>query len=75
VATRTVSHDSDRRMAAQMGNAVAKATPLGDLVSKDKNGSLRKIDAAVAAIVVFDRAAWHRAKRANVSTGRRAVVL
>jgi phage terminase large subunit-like protein len=34
---------------------------MGDLVSKDKRGSKRKIDAAVAAIVAHDRAAWHRA--------------
>lgn len=31
---------------------------MGDLVSKDKRGSTRKIDAAVAAIVAFDRAAY-----------------
>lgn len=73
VATGTCSHDGDPRMAAHVGNCVAKATPLGDLVSKDKKGSPRKIDAAVAAIVAFDRVAWHTRKR---STGtRRAVVL
>ena len=35
---------------------------MGDLVSKDKRGSPRKIDAAVAAIVAYDRAAWHSTK-------------
>lgn len=32
---------------------------MGDVVVKDKRGSPRKIDAAVAAIVALDRAAAH----------------
>jgi phage terminase large subunit-like protein len=70
VASHTVTHDGDSRLAAHIGNAVAKATPMGDLVTKDKRMSPRKIDAAVAAIVAFDRAAWH-AKSAR--KGRRVV--
>jgi phage terminase large subunit-like protein len=73
VAVGAVSHDGDERMAAHVGNCVAKATPLGDLVSKDKKGSPRKIDAAVAAIVAFDRAAWYARKRGT--GGRRVAVL
>lgn len=74
VVTGNCSHDGDERMAAHFGNAVAKPTPLGDLVSKDKKGSPRKIDAAVAAIVAFERASWHRARKRNPSA-RRVVVL
>lgn len=74
VVTGGCSHDGDPRMAAHMGNCVAKPTPLGDLVSKDKKGSPRKIDAAVAAIVAFERASWHRARKRTPSA-RRAVVL
>lgn len=62
VVTNTVTHDGDPRMAAHIAHCVAKRTPQGDLVSKDKKGSPRKIDAAVAAIVAFDRAAWHTTK-------------
>lgn len=62
VATRAVTHDGDPRMAAHVAHCVAKSTPMGDLVSKDKRGSPRKIDAAVAAIVAFDRAAFHQQK-------------
>lgn len=58
-ATRAVTHDGDARMAAHLAHAVAKRTPMGDLISKDKRGSPRKIDAAVAAIVALDRAAFH----------------
>jgi phage terminase large subunit-like protein len=60
VITNAVTHDGDSRMAAHVAHCVAKPTPMGDLVSKDKRGSPRKIDAAVAAIVAFDRAAWHQ---------------
>lgn len=59
VVTQAVSHDGDPRLAAHVAHCVAKSTPMGDLVSKDKRGSPRKIDAAVAAIVAFDRAAFH----------------
>jgi phage terminase large subunit-like protein len=60
VVKQTVTHDGDERLAAHIAHCVAKRTPQGDLVSKDKRGSPRKIDAAVAAIVAFDRAAWHQ---------------
>ncbi|WP_099022635.1 terminase large subunit domain-containing protein [Mycolicibacterium palauense] len=62
VVDRTVTHDGDQRLAAHIAHCVAKRTPMGDLVSKDKRGSPRKIDAAVAAIVAYDRAAWHSTK-------------
>ncbi|MFV2143211.1 terminase large subunit domain-containing protein [Isoptericola sp. G70] len=68
-ATEAMTHDADARMAAHVANCKAKSTPMGDLVTKDKRGSPRKIDAAVAAIVAFDRAAWH----SNKSTRKRAV--
>lgn len=60
VVTEQVTHDGDTRLAAHIAHCVAKSTPMGDLVSKDKRGSPRKIDAAVAAIVSYDRAAWHQ---------------
>ena len=75
VATATCSHDGDERLAAHIGNCVAKPTPLGDLVSKDKKGSPRKIDAAVAAIVAYERASWHKAKRGSKPGGRTATVM
>lgn len=58
-----VTHDGDARLAEHVGNAVAKRTPMGDLVAKDKRGSKRKIDGCVAAIVAHDRAAWHKVNK------------
>lgn len=63
-----VEHDGDPRMNAHFDHAVAKNTNLGDLISKDKKGSARKIDSAVAAIVAVDRAAFHAAKPARVGS-------
>ena len=57
-----ITHDGDARLAAHVAHCVAKSTPMGDLVSKDKRMSSRKIDAAVAAIVANDRAAHHAGK-------------
>lgn len=59
VMTKTVSHDGDERLARHMAHCVAKPTPMGDLVNKDKKrrGSSNRIDAAVAAIAAFDSAA------------------
>lgn len=59
VAEQTITHDGDPRLAAHISNCVAKATPQGDVIVKDKKSSTRKIDAAVAAIVAADRAAFH----------------
>jgi phage terminase large subunit-like protein len=63
-----VENDGDPRMSAHFDHAVAKATHLGDLISKDKKGSVRKVDAAVAAIVAVDRAAFHASKPARVGS-------
>jgi len=63
VVNQTMTHDGEPRLAAHVAHCIAKSTPMGDLVSKDKRGSPRKIDAAVAAIVALDRAAWHTANK------------
>jgi phage terminase large subunit-like protein len=69
VTDQAVTHDGDSRLAAHVAHCTAKSTALGDLVSKDRRGSPRKIDAAVAAIVAFDRAAHHTKTK---TTRRRA---
>ena len=55
----TVTHDGHQTVADHLANARAKRTPMGDLVTKDKKGGSRKIDAAVGVIVAHDRAVWH----------------
>jgi phage terminase large subunit-like protein len=55
------THDGDALLARHVGHCVARPSPYGMLVGKDHTDSPRKIDAAVAAIVAFERAAWHSA--------------
>jgi phage terminase large subunit-like protein len=65
-------HDGSALLARHVGHCVTKATPHGLIVTKDHPDSPRKIDAAVAAIVAYERAAWHRA---NVEPDRPILVV
>lgn len=62
VVNKQLTHDGNESMANHFSHAVAKSTTLGDLITKDKRNSPRKIDAAVAAIVALDRSAFHSKK-------------
>lgn len=62
VMEKSFTHDGNGRLAAHVGNAVATTTPQGTVITKDAKNSKRKIDLAVAAIVAFDRSAFHRNK-------------
>ena len=57
-----LSHDGDPVLARHVGHTVAKETPFGTIVGKEHPDSPRKIDAAVAAVVAFERAAWHASR-------------
>ena len=63
VTERALSNDGDPGMLAHFTHCVATSTSVGDVITKDKRNSPRKIDAAVAAIVAFDRAAYHTRKK------------
>lgn len=54
-----LTHDGDPTLARHVGNCIAKDTPAGTVVTKAFADSPKRIDAAVAAIVAYDRAAWH----------------
>jgi phage terminase large subunit-like protein len=58
-----MTHDGDSRLAKHIANAVTRRSTYGDLIVKDKRWSTRKIDAAVAAVVAVDRAAFHAGKK------------
>lgn len=62
-----LTHDGSAVLARHVGHCIAKDTPYGRVVTKDHPDSPRKIDCAVAAIVGFDRAAWHAAKTEQVT--------
>jgi phage terminase large subunit-like protein len=54
-----LAHDNDPRLARHLANAVLKDTAEGGYITKDGPNSPRKIDAAIAAVVVHERACWH----------------
>lgn len=59
VADATITHDGDPRLERHFANCAVKTDARGSRIVKDKPGSPRKIDAAVAAVMALDRAAWH----------------
>jgi phage terminase large subunit-like protein len=59
VVDQTLSQDGDPRLAAHMAHCVARPTAQGDVIMKDKRSSPRKVDASIAAIIAFDRRAFH----------------
>jgi len=53
------AHDGDPVLARHVGHCITKQTAAGPIITKETDA--RKIDAAVAGVVAFERAAWHRA--------------
>ncbi|CAB4184353.1 COG4626 Phage terminase-like protein, large subunit [uncultured Caudovirales phage] len=59
----TLSHDGDPTLRRHIGNCAVKTDRLGPRIVKEHRSSSRRIDAAVAAVIAFDRAT---AARENV---------
>jgi phage terminase large subunit-like protein len=57
VVTRGLTHDGNPRLAAHLANAVVRERPEGAVITKQDRHSPKKIDAAVAAVLAFGRAA------------------
>jgi phage terminase large subunit-like protein len=57
VIDRQLTHDGSPVLARHVGNAVLKVDARGQRLTKETTYSARKIDAAVAAVMAFDRAA------------------
>lgn len=55
-----LKHDGNGLIARHISNAVVKTDRLGPRIVKEHRGSPRKIDAAVASIIAFDRATVSR---------------
>ena len=58
VTTGRVSHDGDPRLARHIRNCQVKTDSRGSRLVKDSKNSPRKIDAAIAMVMAFDRAAY-----------------
>ena len=62
-----ITHDGNPTLARHLTNAVIKTDRLGPRIVKEHRGSPRKIDAAVAAVIAFDRATVGRVEAEQLS--------
>jgi phage terminase large subunit-like protein len=61
-----MTHDGDPVLRRHVSNAMLKVNSQGGHLSKDAKSSPRKIDAAVAAVMAFDRAAQYQVAKPEV---------
>ena len=60
VTSAAVHHDGDQVLRRHIGNCAVKTDRLGPRIVKEHRQSARRIDAAVAAVIAFDRATSRR---------------
>ena len=60
VMSEKILHDGNPILARHLNNCVVKTDRLGPRITKEHRNSPRKIDAAVAFVMAFDRATWVR---------------
>ena len=60
VMSQRLTHDHNPTLARHLNNCVIKTDRLGPRITKEHRSSPRKIDAAVAFVMAFDRATWVR---------------
>jgi phage terminase large subunit-like protein len=63
VVDRLLTQDGSAALARHVGNAILKEDSRGGRLSKEHKDSRRRIDAAVAAVMALDRAAWFAGDR------------
>ena len=60
-----IAHDHDPTLTRHISHCAMKVDRLGPRIVKEHRGSPRKIDAAVAAVIAFDRATARRETSAH----------
>lgn len=63
-----MTHDGHPGLARHVSNSVLKETSSGAYITKEDKSSPRKIDAAIAAVIAYNRAAYH-ASQPEVDVG------
>jgi phage terminase large subunit-like protein len=64
-----LKHDGNPVLARHLSNAAVKIDNLGPRIVKENRNSNRKIDAAVAAVIAFDRATVARIEPEALTPG------
>ena len=55
---KTMTHNGDAKLARHIANATLRVDQRGSRLAKEKRGSTRRIDLAVASVMALERAAW-----------------
>ena len=58
VVNKTITQNGDPQMARHIANATLRIDNRGSRLSKEKRGSNKRIDLAVASVMALERAAW-----------------
>lgn len=66
VVNRTITQNGDPKLARHIGNASLRVDQRGSRLAKEKRGSTRRIDLAVASVMALERAAWWQTQGGNL---------
>ena len=58
VMNKTISHNADPKLARHIANATLRIDNRGSRLAKEKRGSSKRIDLAVASVMALERASW-----------------
>ena len=62
VVNKQLTHNGDPQLARHIGNTTLKVDQRGTRLAKEKRGSSRRIDLAVASVMALERASWHHSQ-------------
>ncbi|MEI6565961.1 MAG: terminase large subunit [Verrucomicrobiota bacterium] len=62
VVNKSITQSGDPQLARHFANATLRVDQRGTRLAKEKRGSLRRIDLAVAAVMSLERATWHHSQ-------------
>jgi phage terminase large subunit-like protein len=61
-----MTHNGDLQLARHISNATLRVDARGTRLAKEKRGSQRRIDLAVASVMALERAAWWQTQSGNL---------
>jgi phage terminase large subunit-like protein len=58
VVNKQITHNGDKQLSRHFGNATLRSDNRGSRLAKEKRGSSKRIDLAVASVMALERASW-----------------
>jgi len=66
VVNKSMTQNGDLQLARHISNATLRVDARGTRLAKEKHGSMRRIDLAVASVMALERAAWWQTQSGNL---------